>query len=128
MKKFLVLLLMFLNVWAVKRMVVGEYFTSTTQIFPYHDTAFDHIAFDDSSYLAVIRYHVRWPQPFNDPFWENNLPDNDERITFYNVTSIPQLYIDGQGSSSDWKTKTDSLAYRPFRRFSLGRLEWEGRF
>jgi len=49
--------------------------------------------FDESKY-ALIEYFVNWPNP-NDPMFLHNRTDNLQRLTYYNVSSVPTMFIFG---------------------------------
>jgi hypothetical protein len=53
----------------------------------------------------MVIYHVNWPAS-NDPFYLANTVENDARKTYYNVTAVPQVQIDGLingGSGGPWE-------------------------
>ncbi|MBL7953028.1 MAG: Omp28-related outer membrane protein [Flavobacteriales bacterium] len=52
---------------------------------------------DPSSNIAVIKYHMNWPAPGNDPSYN---PDGNTRKSYYGVTGIPDLFIDGKAMQS----------------------------
>lgn len=52
---------------------------------------------DPGSNVAAIKYHMNWPSPGNDPSYN---PDGNTRKSYYNVTGIPDLYIDGKPMTS----------------------------
>lgn len=50
--------------------------------------------------VAAIKYQMNWPNPGNDPSYN---PDGNTRRTYYGVSGIPDLYLNGvsnNGSSS----------------------------
>lgn len=49
------------------------------------------------STVAAIKYHMNWPSPGNDPSFN---PDGNTRKTYYNVSGIPDLFIDGKPMQS----------------------------
>jgi hypothetical protein len=54
----------------------------------------DALAQQDSSFLAVIRYHTWWPIEY-DPFYQANISENRSRTTYYGTNYVPHFYIDG---------------------------------
>lgn len=48
---------------------------------------------DPGSHIAAIKYHMNWPAPGNDPSYN---PDGNTRKSYYNVTGIPDLFMDGK--------------------------------
>lgn len=44
--------------------------------------------------VNVISYHARFPYPL-DPFYTYNPVDNQARINFYSVVSLPEIVVDG---------------------------------
>ena len=48
--------------------------------------------------VAAIKYHMNWPSPGNDPSYN---PDGNTRKTYYGVTGIPDLFIDGKPMTSN---------------------------
>ncbi len=47
--------------------------------------------------VAAIKYHMNWPAPGNDPSYN---PDGNTRKSYYGVTGIPDLFIDGKPMTS----------------------------
>jgi hypothetical protein len=52
---------------------------------------------DLGSNVSAIKYHMNWPSPGNDPSFN---PDGNTRKTYYGVTGIPDLFIDGKPMAS----------------------------
>ena len=46
--------------------------------------------------VVCIKYHVYWPSPNNDPMYLWNSAEISPRITYYNVTGVPDGYLDGR--------------------------------
>lgn len=100
MKKVLcVLLLLSLNGAALSshattRMVLGEMFTNwgCPPCKPANEEL-DRFAPLHPS-LAVIRYHVWWPNGA-DPFYLDNISENSARTAYYSVNAVPRFWIDG---------------------------------
>jgi len=93
----LVLISVFTTAIASDRMMLIEFFTSSTcppcatnnPIL----TAFLQAA--NHERISGIGYHMNWPAPGNDPMYLHNPTDNNARRTYYNVNSIPQARFDG---------------------------------
>jgi len=52
----------------------------------------------------MVAYHMNWPG--SDPFYNANPTENTERRTFYGVSYVPDLYIDGSlhaGYTGPWE-------------------------
>lgn len=78
-----------------QRMVLIEDFTNDgcppcAQANPY----FDQLAEDYAGQVALIRYHVNWPDD-NDPMYLEAKNDVDPRINYYGVTGVPSVFCDG---------------------------------
>ncbi|MBN1632974.1 MAG: Omp28-related outer membrane protein [Ignavibacteria bacterium] len=100
MKKILLtifILILALSSFANDRMMLIEFFTSTT-CGPCASnnpilTAFLQSA--DLERINAIGYHMSWPAPGNDPMYLYNQTDNTTRRNYYGVNSIPQGRFDG---------------------------------
>jgi hypothetical protein len=57
---------------------------------------------NNNSNVSCVKYHMNWPAPGNDPSYN---PDGNSRKSYYGVTGIPDLYLDGhpmtQGSEEE---------------------------
>jgi hypothetical protein len=88
-------ILMTSNLVAADRMVLGELFTNTSCGPCYQpEQILDQLAEDDSSFLAIIRYHVWWPSSA-DPYYQFNVSENTTRNNYYSNGYTPHLFIDG---------------------------------
>ncbi len=97
--------------FAAERMVLMEMFTSTTcppcvaanqwlnGWYPNH--------YDD---VAIVRYHMNWPDPGNDPFYHANSAEADARRGYYSVGSVPDMWIDciDTNSYGEWEGLVNS--------------------
>jgi hypothetical protein len=45
--------------------------------------------------LTVVKYHVGWPSPGNDPMYLHNPTQSYDRRYYYNVNAVPWLNVDG---------------------------------
>lgn len=45
--------------------------------------------------MAIIRYHVWWPSPGNDPFYHANTEEATVRTEYYGVSGVPNCTVDG---------------------------------
>ena len=114
MKKFLSLLFIlsiYSTSFAFERTVLAEIFTSTTcgpcaSQNPYFDNWYNNYSNKDR--VAVIKYHVWWPSPGNDPFYHANTTENAGRTNYYGTNYVPRGIIngtsDGVASASTWIT------------------------
>jgi len=115
MKKLLVLFVL-INLFAVtfgqKRIVLLESFTSSTcppcvPANSYIDNWLTNPT--NKSSVAVIKYHVWWPAPGNDPFYLENTVDVQNRRTYYAVPAVPYGYVDGVNYSSNYSAWTAAI-------------------
>jgi hypothetical protein len=102
---------------AADRTVLCEYFTSTTC--PPCKTANQYFdswlsTFTDKNRIAVVKYHVWWPSPGNDPYYLSNTSEPRSRTSYYGVNAVPNMRIDGVNCGytySSWPgTITSSMA------------------
>lgn len=105
------------TLWAAPRMVVGELFTNTSCGPCWAaNLKLDAIAQQDSSFLAVIRYHTWWPGQY-DPFYQANISENRSRTNYYGTNYVPHFYIDGimdgGSNSAAWAGMINSRADVP---------------
>ncbi|MGB9561285.1 MAG: Omp28-related outer membrane protein, partial [bacterium] len=82
--------------FSAERVVLLELFTSSTcgPCFfanSYLDTTYS----SEDENVSLIRYHVWWPAPGNDPFYLANPYPNRARVNFYNIDAVPTLVVDG---------------------------------
>ena len=64
--------------------------------------------------FTAIFYHVGWPAPGNDPMFLANKPENNARVSYYNVSSVPRSVLDGNyyvGGPSGWTMNTVNARY-----------------
>ncbi len=108
------LVIFFLTVtssFSFDRTVLAEIFTSTTcgpcaSQNPYFDSWLKN--YSNKNRVAVIKYHVWWPSPGNDPFYWANTTENSVRTNYYFPGSkyVPHGMIngtaDGQSSAGTW--------------------------
>lgn len=114
MRIILTLLLIFissLNIYSYERVVLAEIFTSTTCPPCASQNPFFHNWYKNYSNkdrVAVIKYHVWWPSPGNDPFYWANTTENAGRTNYYGTNYVPRGIIngtsDGASSASTWIT------------------------
>ncbi len=60
--------------------------------------------------IAVIKYHMNWPSPGNDPSYN---PDGNTRKSYYGVSGIPDRFMDGAPFSSNSASGLTNAAARP---------------
>ncbi len=140
MKKTIVLLLTLIAITiAAERMVLGELLTSTTcpPCVGGNATVTSMLA-SKSDYLAVVRYHMNWPRPGNDPWYHYNKSINNARRGKYGVNSIPTFVVDGTKSTTwgddvDKRHNTESplsmkiyQKYTPYSAFNAAADQGEG--
>ena len=102
MRTLILLLLIAASIYAADRVVLFEDFTNSgcgpcwsieTQVNSFVNT---HLAAGD---LSAVRVHVSWPSS-SDPIYVANPSEQNGRKSFYSVSSVPRLYIDGSYCSS----------------------------
>ena len=49
----------------------------------------------------LVRYHVYWPSA-GDPYYQYNTSENNARTSYYGVTGVPHLEVDGLSSPDPW--------------------------
>ncbi|MCI0473527.1 MAG: T9SS type A sorting domain-containing protein [Ignavibacteria bacterium] len=91
------LLLTFATTKAGDRMMLVEFFTSSTCAPCASNnpimTAF--LLAQDPDKIASIGFHMNWPSPGNDPMYLHNPTDNNTRRSYYGVNAIPAGFYDG---------------------------------
>jgi len=140
-KKILVLLLgVFTLMIAAERMVLAELFTSTTcPPCVSGNATLTSLLNTREDYLAVVRFHMNWPSPRNDPFYHYNSGMNNTRRSFYGINAIPYLVVDGTvvgSSQGSWGSTIDTRSnvespfdlnlYRDFTPFEFHQVQGEG--
>lgn len=110
MKSILIILVFsIMNLNAFERSVLAEIFTSTTcppcaSQNPYFDNWLKN--YSNKNRVAVIKYHVWWPSPGNDPFYHANVTENRARTNYYSTNYVPRGVIngtaDGSSSAGNW--------------------------
>lgn len=79
-----------------QRMVLAESFTSTTcPPCASQNPAFDALLNANLDKVVSIKYHMSWPSPGNDPFYLDNQSENNNRKSYYSVSSVPQVQLEG---------------------------------
>jgi hypothetical protein len=72
----------------------------------------DQIVRDDADFIAVICYHVWWPDPGNDPYYAYNSAENATRNNYYGNGYTPHFFVDGDidaGSNSGaWRSQLEN--------------------
>ena len=103
-----------------ERMVLLEVFTSTTcPPCATANTFFDnwYKTFAQANKVAVIKYHVWWPSPGNDPFYAQNRGENKARNNFYANNYAPHGFVNGnkdaQDGASNWISLINSELSKP---------------
>ncbi|MCX7876949.1 MAG: Omp28-related outer membrane protein [Melioribacteraceae bacterium] len=112
MKKLFIVFLFIIfiaNINAQKKVVLLETFTSTTcppcvPANQYFDNWYS--SYTNKSAVAVIKYHVGWPAPGNDPFYLANPDEVSTRRVFYNISAVPNGLVDGFNYGSNYPNWT----------------------
>jgi len=98
--KSIILLVAFLfitNLFAGDRLMLIEFFTSSTcgPCAANNPVLTAFLNSKDIERIAGIGFHMNWPAPGNDPMYLYNTADNDSRRSFYGINAIPQGRFDG---------------------------------
>ena len=93
-----------------QHVVLGEEFTSTTCPPCFSSSlVLDTLAELHSESFVVIRYHVWWPYPGDDPFYLANVEENSARNEYYDNKGTPNLFLDGIIDGRDFDTIWEQL-------------------
>ena len=78
------------------RMLLAEGFTSSTcGPCASQNPAFDALLHNNTDKITSIKYHMSWPSPGNDPMYLHNTVDNNARRSYYNIGTVPHVYLSG---------------------------------
>lgn len=103
--------LSFGNLFSQNKMAICELFTSTTcgpcaSANPQFDNWLS--TYSEKEKVIIIKYHVWWPSPGNDPYYQSNTSQNSGRVSFYSCNAVPTMYVNGTSASytlSTWKSQ-----------------------
>ena len=73
-----------------------------------YNPAMDALIANNADKIAAIKYHVNWPSSA-DPMYLHNTADNGSRTSYYNVTGVPEVVIDGNHFSGNPNQVTQSI-------------------
>ena len=115
MKRFTILFASIMMLFSLRanaqnqRVLLLESFTNTgcTPCAAYNP-AMDALIANNADKIAAIKYHVNWPSA-QDPMYLHNTADNGSRTSYYNVTGVPQVVIDGNHFSGNPNQVTQSI-------------------
>lgn len=80
----------------VRRNVIFEQWTSSTcGPCATNNPTVDAFVANKFDSLMVVKYHVGWPSPGNDPMYLYNPTQSYDRRYYYGVNSVPNVIIDG---------------------------------
>jgi hypothetical protein len=78
-----------------ERLLLLESFTNTSCGYcGMYNPAMDALIAANPDKIAAIKYHVNWPSD-QDPMYLNNTTENNSRTSYYGVTGVPYVVIDG---------------------------------
>ncbi|MBR1514173.1 MAG: Omp28-related outer membrane protein [Bacteroidales bacterium] len=78
-----------------ERMLLLESFTNTgCGPCALYNPAMDALIAANPDKIVAIKYHVSWPSA-NDPMYLHNTSENGARTSYYGVTAVPHVVIDG---------------------------------
>ena len=98
-----------------QRLVLLEEFTSSTcgPCASVNPTIVQRLQQNPDKFTAIF-YHVSWPSPGNDPMYLANTQENNARVNYYGVNSVPYSVIDGNyytGHPNGWTMTTINNRY-----------------
>ena len=73
-----------------------------------YNPAMDALIANNADKIAAIKYHVNWPSSA-DPMYLHNTAENGARTSYYNVTGVPQVVIDGTRFSGNPSQVTQGI-------------------
>lgn len=83
------------------RIVTAELFTSTTcSPCVQANSALNGLYPTWRDSMVLVRYHMNWPSPGNDPFYAANSAENNARRYYYGVNAVPNLILNGTNYGS----------------------------
>jgi thiol-disulfide isomerase/thioredoxin len=120
MKKFLSLIMLVFLLAATEgmsgqRKVLVEIFTSTTcPPCAVQNPPFDNwlANYEYADLVTVVKYHVWWPSPGNDPYYLANTSEPQARVSYYGVTGVPDGIVDSYNNGSSFSTWTTAIQGR----------------
>ena len=66
---------------------------------------------DHPSDTVAILWHTNFPYPI-DPFYSHNIPDNQGRIDWYAINSVPRIKVDGITASNSYASMNTTYTSR----------------
>lgn len=92
-----------------QRVLLLESFTNTSCGYcGMYNPAMDALIAANSDKIAAIKYHVSWPSD-QDPMYLHNTSENNARTSYYSVTGVPYVVIDGNHFSGGPNQVTQSV-------------------
>ena len=80
--------------------VLLETFTSSTEgLSQLSEDVLDTLIAHNKEEVSVIKYHSGIPTPGNDPMFLGNITENNARRTYYSLSSVPSVVMDGNAYS-----------------------------
>lgn len=115
MKRFTILFASIMMLFSLKtnaqnqRVLLLESFTNTgCGPCAAYNPAMDALIANNADKIAAIKYHVNWPSSA-DPMYLHNTAENGARTSYYNVTGVPQVVIDGTRFSGNPNQVTQGI-------------------
>lgn len=106
-----------------QRLVLAEECTSSTcGPCAAQNPAFDALLQANPTKITAIKYHMNWPSPGNDPMYQQNTVDNNARKSYYSVSYVPYVRVDGNylsGAPSQVTQTTINNAYAVVSPFEI---------
>jgi hypothetical protein len=105
----------------VKRKVLFESFTSATcGPCAIENPPLDSFVTQRFDSIVAISYHMNWPAPGNDPMYLANPQQNTDRRTYYSISAVPILMVDGSYRIVSGYTTLSNLTTPFYNQLGLG--------
>ncbi|MDD3527336.1 MAG: hypothetical protein PHX39_10355, partial [Bacteroidales bacterium] len=96
-KQFLLLFFLALAIFsyaqADRRVMVEEATNASCGPCASQNPAFDALLQQNANIVTVLKYHASWPG--YDPMYNHNQSENDARIGYYGINSVPRAIVGG---------------------------------
>ena len=73
-----------------------------------YNPGMDALIANNADKVVAIKYHVNWPSSA-DPMYLHNTADNGARVSYYGVTSVPHVVVDGNRFSGNSGNITQAI-------------------
>lgn len=115
MKRFTLVIASLLMLFSLKtnaqnqRVILLESFTNTGCGYcAAYNPAMDALIANNADKIAAIKYHVSYPSSA-DPMYLHNTTENGARTSYYNVTGVPHVVLDGNRVNTNPSNVTQAI-------------------